>query len=208
MAAMAPQMRQMFSNPQFQQMISNPDALRQMFQMAGQMRAAGIDPTNPASLGLGGVPPAMPFGLFGPGAFGAGAGAGSTPAGGATDGSAGAGSQPTNLFAQAAGGAASATGAGLPPAANPWGALFGASPGAGAGGGVSPTGTGAPANPFGMVDPNLMQQMFGGFGGGFPGAGAGAPAAPTDSRPPEERFQVQLQVRFCNLEELSKRRCR
>ena len=43
-----------------------------------------------------------------------------------------------------------------------------------------------------------MQQMMGMYGndpfGRFGGAGA-APSAPADSRPPEERFQVQLQVR-------------
>ena len=40
-------------------------------------------------------------------------------------------------------------------------------------------------------DPALMQQMLGAFGGGGLG---GAPATPADARPPEERFQVQLQV--------------
>jgi ubiquilin len=52
------------------------------------------------------------------------------------------------------------------------------------------------ANPFPMFDPAAMQNMmsaFGGMGGGL-GGGFGAPAAPADSRPPEERFQVQLQV--------------
>lgn len=208
MAAMAPQLRQMFSNPQFQQMVSNPDALRQMFQMAGQMRAAGIDPTNPASMGLGGGGfgggfGGMPFGF--PNAFGGGAGgAGSPPATGATNTTTGAGAQPANLFAQAAGGGgAGAVGSpplGGAPGANPFASLFGAgAPGAG---GASPTSPNAGANPFGMVDPNLMQQMFGGFGGGAGaggfggGFGGGAPAAPADSRPPEERFQVQLQVRF------------
>ncbi|KAJ3771180.1 hypothetical protein FB446DRAFT_116892 [Lentinula raphanica] len=67
---------------------------------------------------------------------------------------------------------------------------------------TTPSGTGATptspglgagaANPFGMLNPAMMQQMFG--GGGFGGMGGfGAPAAPADSRPPEERFQVQLQ---------------
>jgi len=40
--------------------------------------------------------------------------------------------------------------------------------------------------------------MFGSQGGlgGLPfGAGAGATATPADTRPPEERFQLQLQVR-------------
>ncbi|RXW15552.1 hypothetical protein EST38_g10301 [Candolleomyces aberdarensis] len=59
----------------------------------------------------------------------------------------------------------------------------------------------AAANP--LFNPALMQQLFGGGGFGAPaanpwagafGAGAGAaPAAPADTRPPEERFQVQLQ---------------
>ncbi|KAF9225119.1 hypothetical protein BS17DRAFT_807508 [Gyrodon lividus] len=56
-----------------------------------------------------------------------------------------------------------------------------------------PSATGAGAVPN-LFDPALMQQMqtaFGGFGGGF-GAPAAA-AAPADTRPPEERFQVQLQ---------------
>ena len=76
------------------------------------------------------------------------------------------------------------------PAANPFG-MFGRAGGAG-------------GNPFGAPDPALMQQLLGGggFGGaggyggyGAPGAGGfgGAPAVPTDTRPPEERFQVQLQ---------------
>lgn len=77
----------------------------------------------------------------------------------------------------------------------------GAAPGAGVG--------------AGMFDPALMQQMLAAMGGGvgagagagpagadpfglgvFGGLGAfgGAPAAPADTRPPEERFQVQLQV--------------
>ena len=47
------------------------------------------------------------------------------------------------------------------------------------------------ANPFGMGG-------LGGLGGmgGMGGLGAfGTPPAPADSRPPEERFQVQLEVR-------------
>lgn len=217
MAAMGPQLRMMFNNPQFQEMISNPESLRQMFQMAGQMHAAGVDPSNASSL-FGGMPP-MPFGLLGPGAFGAGTGA---AAGNPTSGTGSAGTtsptgaQPQNLFAQAAagGGASPAAGTGATPALNPLAALMGAgAPGAsGAGataaGGAagSPASPNAAANPFGMVDPNLLQQMFGGFGGGgWPGSRAAPAAAPADSRPPEERFQVQLQVglfigTYCSLE--------
>ena len=72
----------------------------------------------------------------------------------------------------------------------------GAAPGANTGANPgSPTGgtPGTTPNPFGMVDPALVQSLLGGMGGfgGFPSSGA--PAQPADSRPPEERFQVQLQ---------------
>jgi len=76
------------------------------------------------------------------------------------------------------------------PAANPFG-MFGGAGGAG-------------GNPF-DADPALTQQFLigGGFGGagGFsgccaPGTGGfrSAPAVPADMRPPEERFQIQLQI--------------
>jgi len=48
---------------------------------------------------------------------------------------------------------------------------------------------GAAPNPFGM-DPAMMQQFMAGFGGG---AAPAAPMAPADTRPPEVRFEVQLQ---------------
>lgn len=99
---------------------------------------------------------------------------------------------------------------GFPPFPN-FGAMFPpAQPGAtGAATGTPGAGAGTtnPATnpyPWGMVDPSLMQSLMGGMGGmgGFPpfggasaGAGAGAsPATPADTRPPEERFQTQLQV--------------
>ncbi|KAG2221248.1 hypothetical protein INT45_012369, partial [Circinella minor] len=76
------------------------------------------------------------------------------------------------------------------PPLNPFAAFAGMG-GAGAGG----AGGGSPA-----VDPQLQQRMtalFGGMGGmgnmGNMGGMGGLPAAPTDNRPPEERFQVQLQ---------------
>ena len=58
----------------------------------------------------------------------------------------------------------------------------------------------------GGFDPAMLQQLFGmgaaagaGAGGQNPFGsgvfGGGAAAAPADTRPPEERFQVQLQVR-------------
>ena len=60
----------------------------------------------------------------------------------------------------------------------------------------TPTGP-PPPNPF--MDPAMMQQLMGAFGGpgggGMGGGGLfGAPATPADTRPPEERFQTQLQV--------------
>ena len=68
---------------------------------------------------------------------------------------------------------------------------------------TNPTGatTGSPLpNPF--LDPAMMQQLlaFGGPGGGGGGGGLGglfgAPTTPADTRPPEERFQTQLEVSF------------
>lgn len=47
-------------------------------------------------------------------------------------------------------------------------------------------------SPFGMVDPNLLQQLMGGFGG-TPTALGGAGNPPSSTRPPEERFEEQLQ---------------
>lgn len=77
----------------------------------------------------------------------------------------------------------------------------GAGTGAGAGAGAGAGGAGA-----GLWDPAMMQQMMNilggaggdpfGFGalGGLGGAAGAAGSTPADTRPPEERFQVQLQV--------------
>ena len=71
---------------------------------------------------------------------------------------------------------------------------------------TNPTGTTAgspPPNPF--LDPAMMQQLLalggpGGPGGGGLGGGLGgmfgSPPTPADTRPPEERFQTQLEVSF------------
>jgi ubiquilin len=101
---------------------------------------------------------------------------------------------------------------GTPPPRGP--GLFGMPPPANPG---SPTSTAAPGSPGttpganSMFDPAMMQQMMSAFGGGadgapaanpfgafgmppFGGAGAfGSPASPADSRPPEARFETQLQ---------------
>ena len=64
----------------------------------------------------------------------------------------------------------------------------------------NPTGTtpgSPPPNPF--LDPAMMQQLLalgGPGGGGGLGGLFGAPPTPADTRPPEERFQVQLEVSF------------
>jgi ubiquilin len=102
---------------------------------------------------------------------------------------------------------------GAPPPRGP--GLFGIAPPADPG---SPTSTAAPGAPGtspganSMFDPAMMQQMMSAFGGGadsapaanpfgafgmppFGGAGAfGGPPTPADSRPPEVRFETQLQV--------------
>lgn len=178
LAAMGPQVREVFQSERFRQMMSNPDTLRMMLQMSSIMREAGGP--NGAS---GGFPaPGLPStARQGQGQ------AQQTPA-------AGTGQPFFNPFFP-------------PPADAP------TSPGAGAGAGAAP-GAGAPG---GMFDPAVMQQMmnmfggggaggdplgFGGLPGGFPpfgqtpgfGAAGAAPAAPADTRSPEERFQVQLQV--------------
>ena len=68
-------------------------------------------------------------------------------------------------------------------------------------GAPNPTGT-TPGSPPPNAFPDLamMQQLLalGGSGGGGGGLGGlfGAPPTPADTRPPEERFQVQLEVRF------------
>ncbi|CAL1693801.1 unnamed protein product [Somion occarium] len=163
LAAMGPQVREVFQSERFREMMSNPEMLRMMLQMSSAMHggggaassfpAPGLPSTGqqpqgqqspgsaPTSPGTGGAQPQLPFNPF----FGFGA----PPAGTAT--------------------------------------------GGGAGGGAP--------SPFGTVDPAMMQQMMGAFGGGGLGGelGAGAfggpaPAPPADARPPEERFQVQLQV--------------
>jgi len=165
LAAMGPQIREVFQSERFRELVSNPDSLRMMLQMSSVMGQSG-------GLPLGGFPaPGNPSGGF--------------PAPG-TPGNA------TNPSSPASGSPPAQT---LPSLAS----LFG--PGAGAG--TAPDGAGA-ASPFGSFDPALMQQLF--SGGGGPGGGASmpfglggfgggnaAPVMPQDTRPPEERFQVQLQ---------------
>ncbi|EME46352.1 hypothetical protein DOTSEDRAFT_70373 [Dothistroma septosporum NZE10] len=213
-----PMARAAIENPEMRRMMLNPDMIRMQmnmqramggggegggaFPMPGQTdttpataggnneRATGTDPLNTDA-------PSNPFASFGqPGGSGA-----ANPfaalfpaAGGNTNPSDG---------AQGGGDAASAGAAGQQ---NPFGNLFG---------GQGPAGQ---ANPFQqaaqqmMQNPemmrNMMNMMGGGGGAGGEGAGAGGfspfgamggfgapaePQAPADSRPPEERYESQLQ---------------
>ena len=74
LAAMGPQVREVFRSERFRQMMSNPETFRMMLQMSNMMRDAGVAPPGGgAGLGMG------PFG-GGFGGAGAGAGAGGFPA--------------------------------------------------------------------------------------------------------------------------------
>ncbi|EIW87458.1 hypothetical protein CONPUDRAFT_116729 [Coniophora puteana RWD-64-598 SS2] len=188
LAAMAPQVREVFSSDRFRQMMSNPEALRTMMQLSSMMRGGeggGADP-------------------FGGGAFG---GAPGFPAPGVP--STGAPGTPgSNTNTNNASSPSSPSAGGQQP--NP----FGFFPPFGAGAGGAGTGAGAGAggqgafNPFDPSNLAQMQQILGGLGGGAGASAGGAgglgglgglggfgspPAAPADSRPPEERFQTQLQ---------------
>jgi ubiquilin len=145
---------------------SNPERLGQMMRLASAL--------NPGAGGMGGM-----FGGAGQ------AGTGGFPAPGVPggqQGNTGTGTDTNSPPPTSPGGGN----------ANPFG-LFG-NPGAGGAGAGAGAGGGLP-------DPALLQMLLGGGGfGGAAGAGAGGfgglgspPAQPADSRPPEERFQVQLQ---------------
>lgn len=64
--------------------------------------------------------------------------------------------------------------------------------GAPAPGGAAPTPHQFESNPF-SADPSALLQLLGAGGPGFSGFSGALPSA--EARPPEERFQVQLQVR-------------
>jgi ubiquilin len=158
LAAMAPQVREVFQSEHFRQIISNPERLQQMLQMASMFNGAG------------GSPFANPFGAPAAGGF---------PApGNPSTGSANTTTPATTAQAGA-------------PQANPFMGLFGAPP-VGAGGPGTGAGAGA-ANPFGAMDPAMLQQLLGMGGAGGAGGFGVSPQAPADTRSPEERFEVQLQ---------------
>ncbi|KAG9222115.1 hypothetical protein CCMSSC00406_0009566 [Pleurotus cornucopiae] len=178
LAAMGPQVREVFQSERFRQLLSSPEQMRNMLQMASILEGGG------GLGGMGGAGMGGPFGqLGGAGGFPApgvpNTGATSPGATQATDSNAGSTPTPFNMFT-----------------------------GAGAGAGAGATGAGAGLPPF---NPALMQQILSGGGGPFGGLGGGlgggfggslggglgglggTPPAPADARPPEERFQVQLQ---------------
>ncbi|OJT05628.1 Deubiquitination-protection protein dph1 [Trametes pubescens] len=177
LAAMGPQVREVFRSERFRQMMSNPETLRMMLQMSSLMRESG-----------GGAPGLGGLGALG-GLGGAGAGNGGFPAPGLPSTArqqqpegAGAGAQPPAGSPPAAGG--------FPNYFSPFGAPYsypGAPGGTAAGGSEAPAGgdasagLGAGAAPglggAGMFDPAIMQQMLAAMGGGS-GGGAGAAANP------------------------------
>ncbi|EIM83168.1 uncharacterized protein STEHIDRAFT_101265 [Stereum hirsutum FP-91666 SS1] len=184
LGAMGPQAREMLQSERFRQMMSNPETLRSMLQMSTMLREAGLGPA-----GMGGM---------GGGMFGGGAGsfpapgdpnappASSTPATGT------AGATPTSPGGAGLGGAGGMFGGMDPNALMSLLTLSGGAPGvAGPGAG----GAGAGFNPFMGTGGGWGAPGGGAFGGagGFGAGGAGSPTTPSDTRPPEERFQVQLQ---------------
>jgi ubiquilin len=58
-----------------------------------------------------------------------------------------------------------------------------------------PEAQGQGGTPFGMVDPNMLQQLFGGYGGlpnALGGPGNSNAPNPGNTRSPEERYEEQL----------------
>jgi ubiquilin len=175
LAAMGPQVREVFQSERFRELMSNPESLRMMLQMSSMMREAGVGGGNPLGGlgGAGGFPaPGNPGGFPAPG----------TPSNAANPTNPTPGSPPAqgmapfaSMFGPAAGaGGVSSGGGGFDPAIAQQ--LFGM--GAGAGGGAAQNTPFAPGN-----------NPFAALGGGAFGGGA----VPADTRPAEERFQVQLQ---------------
>jgi len=173
LASMGPQIREVFRSERFRELISNPDSMRMMLQMSSAMGQSNM----------------APFGGWGAGGFPAlGNPAGGFPAPGMPGNATNPGNPAPGLQSAQA----------IPSLAS----LFGAGAGAAPSTGTSPDNAGA-ASPFGAFNPALMQQLLSGaagggaggpFGlGGGGGGGSAAPAAPSDTRPPEERFETQLQ---------------
>ncbi|PSR72593.1 hypothetical protein PHLCEN_2v11586 [Hermanssonia centrifuga] len=180
------QMAQVMSDPTVMDQViaSNPQLagmgpqVREMFQNEGFRQMM----SNPESLRwMLQMSNMMNGGAGGPGSFPA-PGLPSTATAGQGTGTPG---SPSAVGATPSGGAQ--------PFFNPW---FPPAPGA-SGNNVNTGATGhtGPAAPFPAPNPAMMQQMMNTLGGGagFGGFGPPSPATPADSRPAEERFQVQLQ---------------
>ncbi|KAJ8473882.1 hypothetical protein ONZ45_g16134 [Pleurotus djamor] len=172
LAAMGPQVREVFQSERFRQLLSNPEQLRTMLQMAS-MFGPGAGGGAGAG-GAGGFGGASPFSLFG---GGAGAGGGFPAPGVPNTGSTTTPTTPSSTTANPSS---------TPQPQSPFG-RSGMPP-------FNPFG----ADPALMQQ--LLGSMGGGAGlGAGAGAGAGlgslfgAPPAPADTRSPEERYQVQLQ---------------
>lgn len=156
--------------PQLREMMSSP-FFRQMMSNPEMVRS--IMQMRGGAGGMGGGMPGL-GGLGGFGGMGGAGAAGGFPAPGSYDGERNTSDTGSNT-----------TGTNAAAAANPFASLFGG--GAGAGG-----------NPFGGMDPAMMQSMLGGMGGGAGGLGGlgamggGSPQPPQDTRPLEERYQSQL----------------
>ncbi|CCO33211.1 Deubiquitination-protection protein dph1 [Rhizoctonia solani AG-1 IB] len=145
LANMDPNMRQTLQSPEFRQMMSNPDTLRNMMQMTAALRQAGVNPMGGGAMGGGfggGGFGGMPFDLFGGGLGGAQNQGQNQQASG-------------NLFDQAATGATSAPS----PTGNTSSTSPSTNPTSGNNANPTPPGTQNPSpNPFGMIDPSLIQQ--------------------------------------------------
>ncbi|KAJ7127036.1 hypothetical protein C8R44DRAFT_667949 [Mycena epipterygia] len=188
----------MMNNPQFLQqmsaMMSNPAIMEQIIASNPQMAGMGQEARNmmqsehfrqmvssPENLQRMLQMASMFGGMGGPGAnaFPAPGIPGSTPSS-STPAAAPAAPAFPNLFGPGAGAA-------RPPAFDP--ALLAQL----MGGGAQPPPPAAGAAAPNQMDPAALYQLLGGFGAGGAGGAGAAPQPPADARPPEERFQVQLQ---------------
>ena len=201
-----PQMRQALQNPEMRRQIFSPEAIRQAMMLQRSMQQMGM---GDMGMGMGGAPggrPAFPA----PGTTDQTAGEQRAPASTNTSANPGAGAPVPNPFGPAAGGfdpfstlfgaggqpplgttatdplAANATGLPNANGPNPFAALFGQPPAGTAGSPMQGSPFGIPG-PTGATPPsymnNMMQQMM----------QAQQMQAPADTRPPEVRYEEQLQ---------------
>ncbi|KAK9240894.1 hypothetical protein V1525DRAFT_394225 [Lipomyces kononenkoae] len=176
---MGPQVRQMMQSEQFRQMMTNPDTMRQMMNLN---RMFGANPFGAPGQGTQAFPePGRTTTTESSNTSSGTQGDAVTTDGGNT-------APPANPFASLfPGGAPNA-----PAAGNPFAALFNNPMFGALAPGTNPNDTGTENNaapnhnaaPNPLFSPEMFNLMM--------GAGAGAPA-PEDNRPPEERYEAQLQ---------------